>query len=443
MEKNDSTGTPEMDKRGDRLKILILLVVFFLFIISGISLRLIYSNSSYSDKEGRFIPSNPDGFFWLGSQRSDNELWDDYNPLKNKYFSLASFLILNALGLLIINICGKSTSMSILFVFFMFFSRFLYTKSAIGIYDHDYVGMCVFFILVLFLYLGSSFYLATPLVIYALSYTWHGLVPVAYLLLVIIFAEYMLRKRSWHFHVLKYLFYMVLAWLVIRNSFDPGLFVKETVFYPFYVIIMIPFILIGLWLSRRNWLWQGILIFATITLLHSGRTTIIAYPLIFLACAMVLKTAQHRKIICICLAALFLLFQIGNYQQLGRFGTELTDEGMYYLRDNTPKGSKILAWWDYGYYIEYLSNRSAAYGGNPESPSLKQLSSFFCNGSMPLIDFDYFINFLYQPELMPSILHYGGNNCIQSLYIDSISSDSRFKLVYSNPDVEIYQKLYI
>jgi len=39
-------------------------------------------------------------------------------------------------------------------------------------------------------------------------------------------------------------------------------------------------------------------------------------------------------------------------------------EAYYWLRQNTPKDSKILAWWDYGYQITGMSNRTVIVDNN-------------------------------------------------------------------------------
>ena len=56
--------------------------------------------------------------------------------------------------------------------------------------------------------------------------------------------------------------------------------------------------------------------------------------------------------------------------QMGRFrdGKEvLIDdyrEAYWWLRDNTPEDSRILAWWDYGYQISSIANRTTLADGN-------------------------------------------------------------------------------
>jgi len=39
-------------------------------------------------------------------------------------------------------------------------------------------------------------------------------------------------------------------------------------------------------------------------------------------------------------------------------------EAYYWLKQNTPKNSKILSWWDYGYQITGMSNRTVIVDNN-------------------------------------------------------------------------------
>jgi len=39
-------------------------------------------------------------------------------------------------------------------------------------------------------------------------------------------------------------------------------------------------------------------------------------------------------------------------------------EAYWWLRDNTPEDSRVMAWWDYGYQINGMANRTTIADGN-------------------------------------------------------------------------------
>merc|ERR1712086_587996 len=39
-------------------------------------------------------------------------------------------------------------------------------------------------------------------------------------------------------------------------------------------------------------------------------------------------------------------------------------EAYWYLRDNTPEDARVMAWWDYGYQITGIGNRTTIADGN-------------------------------------------------------------------------------
>ena len=55
------------------------------------------------------------------------------------------------------------------------------------------------------------------------------------------------------------------------------------------------------------------------------------------------------------------------YQRLGDGSTVLIDdyrEAYWWLRDNTPEDSRVMAWWDYGYQLNGIANRTTIADGN-------------------------------------------------------------------------------
>ena len=42
----------------------------------------------------------------------------------------------------------------------------------------------------------------------------------------------------------------------------------------------------------------------------------------------------------------------------------MLQEAYWWLRDNTPEDSRVLSWWDYGYQINGIANRTTIADGN-------------------------------------------------------------------------------
>ena len=50
-------------------------------------------------------------------------------------------------------------------------------------------------------------------------------------------------------------------------------------------------------------------------------------------------------------------------------------ESYWWLRDNTPENARILAWWDYGYQISGVANRTTLADGNRGITSTSRFSA--------------------------------------------------------------------
>ena len=64
-------------------------------------------------------------------------------------------------------------------------------------------------------------------------------------------------------------------------------------------------------------------------------------------------------------------------------------ESMDWLKDNTPQDSVILAWWDYGYWIERMGKRHAYVNPSQQANLIRNTADAFINGGN--IEADYFI----------------------------------------------------
>lgn len=67
-------------------------------------------------------------------------------------------------------------------------------------------------------------------------------------------------------------------------------------------------------------------------------------------------------------------------------------ETLTWVKDNTHKDSLVLAWWDYGYWIERIADREAYVKGGVSAPEVAKTADFFISpiGISP-INFDYLI----------------------------------------------------
>lgn len=52
-------------------------------------------------------------------------------------------------------------------------------------------------------------------------------------------------------------------------------------------------------------------------------------------------------------------------------------EAYWWLRDNTPEDSRIMAWWDYGYQITAIANRTTI-AGEQEAQSSSSFAFYEC-----------------------------------------------------------------
>lgn len=60
---------------------------------------------------------------------------------------------------------------------------------------------------------------------------------------------------------------------------------------------------------------------------------------------------------------LFLIFSVPTYIGMARSDLSMPSKDWHgalaWIKENTPQGAVVVAWWDYGYWIEYLAEREA------------------------------------------------------------------------------------
>jgi len=135
--------------------------------------------------------------------------------------------------------------------------------------------------------------------------------------------------------------------------------------------ILLPLGMIGLYLSSEKYktvfpLLSSFLILSTLTLIGGYRFLFLfAIPLIILASIpfsfLVYKLWGKKKKISVCIIGICLILGIFHIYPNGRLirgqPSEDLRECLAWMNKNTPEDSIVLAWWDYGYWIEAIAKR--------------------------------------------------------------------------------------
>lgn len=59
-------------------------------------------------------------------------------------------------------------------------------------------------------------------------------------------------------------------------------------------------------------------------------------------------------------------------------------ESLTWLKDNTPVEARVIAWWEYGYWIEYTGEREAVITPSQESGLIPQVAKFLLSKDEPI-----------------------------------------------------------
>lgn len=123
---------------------------------------------------------------------------------------------------------------------------------------------------------------------------------------------------------------------------------------------------------------------------------------------------------------------------------------LIWVRDNTPDDARVITWWDYGYWVEYIAERSPICTPSQRSEDVIAVARFFNSDSgeqlpslpqgVPLY---VIIDKATAFDFMPAIRRWADGEITsyplaEKLYLGL--SPEGFKLVYSNPSVKIYRE---
>ena len=116
-------------------------------------------------------------------------------------------------------------------------------------------------------------------------------------------------------------------------------------------------------------------------------------------------------------------------------------EALVWVKENTFESSLILAWWDYGYWIQRIADREAyANGGIPPDRVEEIAKMFLAPHNVPLIDADYLIlDNATMTDMLYGITTWAG--VPMGYYYDNYESSLMYML-YSGVYVWPYELVY-
>ncbi len=83
-------------------------------------------------------------------------------------------------------------------------------------------------------------------------------------------------------------------------------------------------------------------------------------------------------------------------QQSGS-GLLLWGPTMQWIGQNTPVNSSVIAWWDYGYWIEAIANRTSVADGSNAYGYQSMIAKYFFEATSPYT-YSTYLNFIHQPD---------------------------------------------
>lgn len=89
-----------------------------------------------------------------------------------------------------------------------------------------------------------------------------------------------------------------------------------------------------------------------------------------------------RNLILVCMAFLLLCFGVLIGTNSGKYYEPPDDwqESLIWVRDNTPTDSLVIAWWDYGYWINYIGERRALATPGQDVGDIRQTADILLQG---------------------------------------------------------------
>lgn len=121
-------------------------------------------------------------------------------------------------------------------------------------------------------------------------------------------------------------------------------------------------------------------------------------------------------------------------------------DALTWLEGNTSQDAQIVAWWDYGYWIEYIADRHALCDPGQEDVDVRRVAEFF-NSNVPILfggdQFYIMVDGATAFEFTEAIRLWAGNKITEYPMAQQLYQGpppDGFKIVYSNKSVKIYKE---
>jgi len=423
------------------------LILLLLVITLGILLRIfLVGNLNSGDTQ---IPTNPDGLYFKrlaeNNLETDNlrngtthEIWHNIFPTNLYFFQITAIFLFLLFGINYFSI-NNFLSKSIIFSSLMLFCGLIYTRTSIGFYDHDILGLA--FLLGIFEIIKESKknYLNLLFVIpflFAIYFTWMGLFKITLFILFFILIFYLIKRLK----LPEVYNYFLIIIMVIFGLLQKGVnnqFIGENNFNIFNVLAI--FLVSTLFfIKKKSFLEWSLIGTSVLFAIFSIRTIYIALPITFLLIADNYKNFRKGWIVLVIILSVFLLSST-LFVQTQRFGNEDWDKGMYWIKENTPEDAIILSWWDYGYYIQYMTNRTTLSDGGYHKNDLN-ISYYFWTGDYRYIKHlnpDYLVVFDKDRQIGDAIINYEvKKGAFDESYLSNIQD---LNISYQNKRIVIFE----
>jgi hypothetical protein len=145
---------------------------------------------------------------------------------------------------------------------------------------------------------------------------------------------------------------------------------------------------------------------------------------------------------------IFCILAVPVYAIMPGWGHETPSPEWYevltWLKSNIPPSEKVLAWWDYGYWIKYIADKNAVCTPSQESDIVPEVARYFLSSdNVPVPGHANYIVLDQRTtnSLMPAIISWAGydasfdvtNSLIKRLYFCNAASPvPDYSLVFDN-----------
>ncbi len=215
--------------------------------------------------------------------------------------------------------------------------------------------------------------------------------------------------------------------------------------WPLVHIVVAAVLLLPFNMGKFQWpvvIWSLILIVATLIQLRFDYYLIVPLALLI---GMVLDRVGERfekVILTITLTCALVTLCLPGYILLPKLNTPSPawHNALEWVSRNTPPDALIISWWDYGYWIRYLSQRRPYVTPSQEQEKVKALAKWFINGNRPdgLGGNAYIVvDSLIKDGYIPQMKIWAGDDSDSKPFILSI--EDNYQPVYNSGGIEIFK----